>query len=118
MTQTFGVNANNDIFIGSDTNLVIVYDLQATLEACAHAMKATLGEMVLAVTQGIPYFQSVWNGVPNIPQFEVASRQALLNVEGVVAVQSFTTTMAPNNVLTYIAVIQTVYGTGTVTNNE
>ena len=113
MTQTFGVNENNDLFIGSDGNLSIVSGQQAVLFACASAAKAQLGEMIYAVNQGIPNFQAVWVGTPNLQQFEAALRNTLLNVSGVVQVDSITftqTNTSKGNILGYTAVIVTEYG--------
>lgn len=111
--RCFAVDANNDLYIASDGNLAIVTELQGTLQACAHAAKTQLGEMVLATGQGIPNFQVIWVGVPNIPQFEAAVRTAVLGVPGVVEVVSFLAGVE-NDILTYTAVIRTIYGTGAI----
>jgi hypothetical protein len=111
--STLAVNSNNDIYVGNDGNLAIVYNLEATLQACAQAAKTQLGEMVLATDQGIPNFQTVWVGTPNLPQFEAAVRYALLNVPGVTGIQSFITSMQGTSLL-YTAIIVTIYGTGNI----
>jgi hypothetical protein len=114
MTVCFGVNANNDLFIGPDGNLVIVNALEATLEACEHAVKAQLGEMVLAIDQGIPTLQTLWVGTPNFAQFEAALRRAILAVSGVSGVVSLNVSQLGDQFF-YIAIILTVYGTGEIT---
>lgn len=116
MTKTFGVNKNNDIFINSSGLLDIQTGITATLQACAQISKAQLGEMVLAAQEGIPNFQVVWVGVPNLAQFEAYLRSAILSVEGVENILNLTTSVQ-NNVLSYTAVILTVYGTGTLSSN-
>lgn len=113
MTQTLAVNDFNDIYIGRDGNLVIAYDLDAVLQACSQVAKSLLGEMVLAIDQGIPYFQTVWVGVPNLQQFESALRRAFLGVTGVVEVVSLVTSLT-GDVLQYTAEIRTIYGSGVV----
>jgi hypothetical protein len=113
MTQTFTVNANNDIFINVMGNLSISYDLQATLQACAQAAKTRLGEMCLAVTSGLPFFETIWNGVPNLAQFELALRTAIINVSEVTDIISLTFSQSAN-ILNYVAVINTSYGQGTI----
>lgn len=113
MTQTFSVNSSNDLFLGIDGNISISYNIQAVLENCAHVVKVRLGEVALNTDQGIPYFEVVWNGVPNLIQFESAVRDALLQVEGVVEVVSFRTSIV-DDALTYLAVIRTIYGEGTI----
>lgn len=115
MTITIGVNENNDIFVNSDGNLDMQIDLPATLQACAQISKAQLGEIIYSAQQGIPNFETVWNGVPNMAQWEAALRNAILSIEGVVNILNLTTSLA-NNVLSYTAEILTIYGTGTITN--
>lgn len=113
--KTFAVNASNDIYIGFNGNLVIVSDLEGTLQACAQSTKTILGEMVLAVDQGIPDFETVWNGVPNLQQYEAAIRSAILGVSGVVEIVSFFMN-TEKQVLQYTAVIRTIYGVGSINN--
>jgi hypothetical protein len=109
MTKTFATNANNDLYIGSDGNLVVLTGLQAVRDACSTAAKAQLGEMVLDINRGIPNFQTVWVGAPNIPQFETALRNTLQAVADVVEVVSLTTSITKGT-LNYTAVILTTYG--------
>jgi len=116
--QTLSANVNNisgiaydDIYLDSKGNISISYDMQAVLEACAQAAQTVLGEIIFDVNQGIPFFQTVWNGVPNLQQYTAALRLAFLNVPNVVEVVSLMTNQI-NNELQYTAVIRTIYGTG------
>lgn len=113
MTRLFATNAQNDIYIDKNGNLAIFQDLLAVLQACEHAAKTLLGEMILATDQGIPYFQSVWNGVPSLQQFEAALRTAFLAVDEVVEVVSLFTLRDDDN-LNYTAVIRTTFGGGSI----
>lgn len=113
--QTLAVNSQNDLYLGTDGNIALVFNMQGTLEACAHATKTILGEMIFAINQGLPNFQLVWVGVPNLQQYEAAVRATLLAVDGVVEIVSFLIDLTDNN-LTYTATIRTIYGTGTITN--
>lgn len=113
MTQTFAVNINNDLYIGKDGNLAIVNGLEAVLQNCAHAAKTVLGSLVLQTNIGVPYFETVWNGVPMVMQFQAGLRQAFLTVEGVIEVISLTTSQSVNTLL-YNAVIRTIYGNGAI----
>lgn len=121
MTQCFAVDKKNDLFIGIKGNLAIVGALEATLQACAHSAKAILGEMVLNTNLGLPNFETIWVGVPNVAQWEAALRVAFQSVAGVIQVQSITITQVEekkgnitNNALAYTATILTIYGTGTL----
>lgn len=113
MTVSFSVDQNNDLFIGADGNLSVSSGLQAVLHAAQQAAQAQLGEMVFAVDQGIPNFQTVWNGAPNIAQFEAALRRTLLSVPGVKGVLALNVTVGDNR-LNYQATIQTEFGTGAI----
>lgn len=121
--QTLSANVNsnipgvafNDLYLDADGNISISFDLQAALQACAQAAQTLLGEMVFNVNQGIPYFQTVWVGVPNIQQFNAALRAAFLAVPNVVEVISLVTSQI-NDTLTYSAIIRTSFGSGTLAN--
>lgn len=109
MTKVFTVDENNDLVIASDGKLGISSGLEAVMQACEHAAYAQLTEMVLAVDQGVPNFQTIWNGSPNVTQFEAALRRQIMAVADVVEVVSVVITVA-NNVLSYTATIRTIYG--------
>lgn len=108
---TFAANENNDMYIGPDGNLAVVYGLEAVLQICECVVKAIKGEMIFNTDLGLPDFQTVWNGVPKIAQYEAALLKALQNVNGVQRVSNLTVTVQ-NNKLSYVAVIQTIYGEG------
>lgn len=109
MTQTIATNANNDIFLAPTGNLVIDSGQAAVEAACQTAAQMQLGEAVLQTQLGIPNFQTVWVGVPNVAIWEASLRQTLLAVQGVLAVKALTVTVA-DNVLNYSATIQSIYG--------
>jgi hypothetical protein len=109
MTKTFAVNSNNDLFVGFDGNISIASDLEAVKFACESATKAQLGEMIFDVDSGMPNFQLIWNGKPNVLQYEAALRNTILNVDGVKDVISIEITIN-NNQLNYTATILTIYG--------
>ena len=113
MTRTLAVDDNNDIFVGADGNIAQATGLQAVLFACEHAAKAQLGEMIYAVDEGMPNFQVVWNGSPNLRQFEASLRATLLAVPDVTGIASVEID-ASGAALVYQATIQTIYGTGVI----
>jgi hypothetical protein len=115
MVQTFATNANNDIFIDANGNLVVLTGNQAILAACVTACRAQLGEMVLATTLGLPNFQVVWVGVPNLPLWQSYLLQTLQAVEGVTQASNITIAVV-NHTLNFTADITTIYGiTTTIT---
>lgn len=103
----------NDMYLDDSGNIAMVSDVEAVLQTCAHVAKTILGEMVLQSNLGIPNFETVWQGVPNIFQYEVAVRSAILSVPGVVEVVSFNSVLV-GNTLQYTAVIRTIYGEGEI----
>ncbi len=111
MTQTLGTDSNNDLYLNSDGNIAVLSGLQAVLAACETATKAQLGEMLLATTQGIPNFQTIWVGSPNYPLFQNYLRRTLLGVSGVQDVTEIEITVR-DNVLGYTATIDTAFGLG------
>lgn len=105
--------AFNDIYLDGFGNIATSTDLQAVLEECAQAARTLLGECIFNTDIGIPYEQVVWVGVPNLQQFAAALRMAFLGVTGVTEVISLDLSQAQDT-LSFIATIQTIYGTGVV----
>lgn len=121
MTQTIASNVNNDIpgvspndiYLDAQGNIAMSFDLQAVLEECAQVAKTLLGELVFNTDLGIPFFETVWDGVPNIPQYTASLRSSILSVNGVIEIVSLLTTVE-SDTLNYTAVIRTIYGTGAI----
>lgn len=111
MTKTFATDRNNDLFIGEDGSLAILSAREAVMNGCERIAYTMLGELQFEQERGMPNFQVVWVGAPNINQFEASLVPLLEAVPDVVRVQSLETSVQ-NNVLTYTATIQTIYGTG------
>jgi hypothetical protein len=112
MTLTFRTDGNNDLMISAG-RLAIVSQREAILQICAHAAKAILGEMVLAVDKGMPYFETIWVGGPTVAPFEAAFRSRILEVEGVEAIEELVIEQS-QNAMRYTAQIRTIYGTGPI----
>jgi hypothetical protein len=113
MTQLLAVDENNDLFLSRTGNLAISRNIEAVLQACEHVAKAQLLEMVLAQERGIPNFETIWNGSPNVAQFEAYLRRNILTVDGVIDILSLEISVL-NNILAYTITIQTVYGLGVI----
>lgn len=110
MTLSLAVNTRNDLVIGADGNLSFTSDLAAITQAAQHAAQTMLGEMIYAADEGLPNFEVIWSGRPNLPQFDAYLRRAILAVDGVQQIVELTSD-ASGGVLNYRAVIQTVFGT-------
>lgn len=106
---TLAINNTNDIFLDENGNIALHIELNAVQDACLGAARTLLAEMVFFINQGLPDFQTVWDGTPDLQQFEIALRQALLSVDNVKQILKIDL-IINNNYLNYTALILTTYG--------
>tara|TARA_R110000851_G_scaffold100026_5_gene215463 strand:- start:2569 stop:2922 length:354 start_codon:yes stop_codon:yes gene_type:complete len=111
MTRVFAENENNDLYLGSDNTFAIKSDLEATLQLARSAVEVQTGEALFNIQKGIPTDKVVWSGTPNLQQFEFHARKQIRSASGVIGVDDFYAEMV-GDVLTYQAVIKTIYGQG------
>ena len=116
MVQTFSTSAPpfNDLVLNSSGSLTMLSGIEAVAQACTNACLTQLGECVLQTGNGLPNFGLIWVGVPDVAIWQTYLQQTMIDVPGVTQVDSVNLTIE-NKVLTYVAVIQTVYGATTVT---
>ena len=112
MTQAIACNSNYDMFLGTDGHIAMVSGLDAVEQNCRSALSVRLGECVLDLTRGMPFFEAAFNNF-NPAQYEAAGRMFLLTLAGVTAVKSFVVTR-DGSTFKYRAEISTVYGDGVV----
>ena len=110
---SIGLNANNDIYIGSDGNLVMVTGITAVEQDCQHAMQAQFGEMFLQPLDGLPTLADVWQS-QNFVKWEAVARSTLAGVPGVVRVVSFNL-QPQGDTLVYATQILTTYSSTLLT---
>lgn len=113
--RTLATNAQRDIFLGLDGNVSVVTDLDACLESCKRAGMVRLGELPYAQTRGAPFLEIMESLDLSLYEFYV--RQILLTVPGVTSVQSVEFSLA-NQRIDYTAQINTIYGTGSISNGD
>lgn len=113
MTRSFGINAHNDLTIGNNGALTMVDQLQAVMNICEHAASAILNEMIYAQGQGLPDFQTVWNGAPYLSAWEMAFKRRMKKIPEVVSLESLKTWRSADT-MKYAATIKTIYGTGEI----
>jgi hypothetical protein len=111
--KTFHTFINNDIYIAPSGRLAIATELEAVMKVCENVVQTMMGELILQGDEGIPNFQLIWNGAPNIAQAEASIREALMNVDGVIDVVELTS-FVEANIFKYNAIIKTKYGTGAI----
>ena len=109
MVQTFGTNSSGDIYLNAAGNLALLSGEPAVSAACVTASLMQLGEAIYQTNLGLPTFQTVFSGVPNVAIYESYLRQTLMAVPGVVSVTSITAKVE-NNVFSYVATIESVFG--------
>ncbi len=113
MSRVFSVDSNNDLYIGPDGSLALADGIAAVMQAAQQAAQTQVGEMIFAIDQGMPNFATVWNGAPNVAQFDAALRRTLLAVEGVTGVPALSVETG-GGAVSYRATIQTIYGLGAI----
>lgn len=111
--RTIHTGLNNDVYIAPSGQMAIATELTALMDVCEKTVQTMLGELILQGDTGIPNFQLIWNGAPNIAQAEAALRESLIGVDGVIDVPELSA-FVENNVFRYSAIIQTIYGIGAI----
>lgn len=106
---TIATDENNDIYLDEFGNLAVLTGIEAVAQVCRNKILTAYGELVYDTTAGIPYFETIFNDPPNIELFQNAVVEDLETMEDVVAVKSFEYSVN-TDVLSYAAVIQTIYG--------
>lgn len=112
---TIATTTNNDLVLNAEGNLSLIRDLPAVLQTAEHLAYTLAGEMVLALTQGVPFWATAFGPTPNIAQFEAFLRQRILECPDVIDVQDLSA-QQDGETLLYTATIVTIYGTGVIGN--
>ena len=113
MPRTFALNENNDIYLDRNGNIAVAEGIEAVQFLCKNAVQTMLGELIYQTNIGMPNFQTIWNGTPNIPQFEASLIATLLSVEDVLEVKELSVQIV-SGVLQYTATILTNFGQGAI----
>ena len=103
---------DGDLFLTDTGNVGIVSGMDAAIQGCETVMQAVQGEMIYNMVGGIPYKTAVWDNY-RPPLFEASARAAMLGVDGVEQILSFSQAFEDNR-LQYTAVIKTIYGVGRI----
>ena len=113
MRTNFAIDDNNGFLIVED-QAVLLEGKEAIAVNCTTEAQTLLGENPYFQENGMPNFETVWQGSPNIPAFESALRDILVSIIGVFNANNFSYTLE-NNILDYSIDIQTLVGTTTIT---
>ena len=116
MITSLAINQkNNDLTVAANGNLAFVSDNFALSDIVNSVLQTQLGELPYAINFGVPIFETVFNGSPNIPAYQAALTEAVLAINGVTEVIDVTINVE-DNTLIYNLTYNSIYGTGTVTN--
>ncbi|MDR0675640.1 MAG: hypothetical protein LBF97_01180 [Elusimicrobiota bacterium] len=102
-------DANNDIYLNSKKSIAIGEDKQALSQIIKNSILTLLGEIELDTTKGIPYFDSLFLGIPDLDLFESYLRNTIKNIDGVIAITNYIYEIK-DNIFRYKIYIQTIYG--------
>lgn len=100
---------NRDIHFDSNGNWQFLSGIDALAVICESYARAARNEMIHKMNKGIPYFEQIFTGVANIPQFEAAFRARVSEISEVIGVTSFRADFI-DGVVKYEATINTIYG--------
>lgn len=116
MSTIFEINSDNGFLVKGGT-INRVSGLAAVVINCQHEVQTIRGEDPFRKNKGMPNFQTIWNGTPNVLQFEFFLRQTLLAVKNVDRVSNFQAEVV-DNVLNYSIVIETPFGSDLITGSQ
>ena len=111
--RTFLATDKNDLALNMAGNLEVITAVEGVAQVARQAMQTRRTEMIYDVPGGIPFDLIVWEGAPNLAQFEAAARHRLRQVAGVRDVLSFEATLV-GDTLQYVANLQTDEGEVTI----
>ena len=112
----FSINENNGfLVIGGQLN--IVTGLQAVIINCQHVAQTIKFENPFNIDEGLPNFETVWDGNPNILQYELFLSRALIQVKDVDKLSDFNADIS-DNVLNYSIKIHTPFGVDTLSGTQ
>lgn len=100
---------NNDLYKDKYGNLAIVEDLGAVRQVTLSSVKLQLGELKYDTDRGVPYLETVFSDIPNIPLWESYMITAASDVTGVDRIESIESRVE-DGILKYDMYIATIYG--------
>lgn len=112
MSLNFAIDNNNG-FLVEENQLVLLEDKEAIAVNATTSVQTLLGEEPFLQDVGMPNFETVWEGSPNIPDFERSLRDTLSQVNGISLVGNFIYSLN-NNELEYSIDVLTTFGITTV----
>lgn len=112
-TQTLQTNENNDLFLPDGRNLVILSGQAACEQNLLQKSLMRLGENQYNTADGVDYFGTIFTPQPNYDAARQSLSSNLLECPDTLQINSLTITIDEDE-FDYVADIQTIYGSTTV----
>ena len=107
--STFQTDNNNGFAVENHQLVLLPSGLEAVRTSVQSEIRVLRGEDRYSTGRGLPNFETIWEGTPDIVQFEVTLRVTVLGVEGVTGFSEFSA-VTEGDVLSYRARVSTVFG--------
>lgn len=112
---TISTDSNNNIALDQAGNFALVRDLEAVKQTAEHLALTLTGEMILALTEGVPFWPVTFGPSPNIAQFEAFLTERIKKMPEITEVADLFAQQVGDEIL-YTATIITIYGPARVGN--
>jgi len=110
--KTFDTDENNDMFLVNHS-MAYALDIEAVAKVAENVLLTQRGELEYSTTRGIPWFETVFTSVRNLPAWAASMVSSLKKVSNVTGLTSFDYD-AQGNLVEFVAKINTIYGETTV----
>jgi hypothetical protein len=108
---TFDGNENNDLYIDSSGNLVLIYDIEALADKLTQRLKLFYAEWFLATDRGVPYFDNIFGANKNKDIVASIFTNEILKESDVTSVVDVNYGLNSNTrKFSYSATINSIYG--------
>ena len=108
----FAINSDNGFLVTGGT-INRLTGIEAVLVNCQHEAQVLRGEDPFDKNRGMPNFEEIWAGQPNVLQFEFSLRNVLSVVKDVDSLSNFKADIS-SNVLDYEITINTPFGSDSI----
>jgi len=109
---TLATDANNDIFL-TNKGFTLIEDAESIANVCERRLKTQRGELQFDLSRGVPWFETIFASQRNSVSWAASMKKTIKAVSGVTGISSFEFEVK-ENVVEYIARINTIYGEAVV----
>jgi len=106
--KTLATDENNDIYL-TNNGYTFLEGKEAVAAVAENVLRTHRGELQFDVTRGIPWFETVFSSIRNLPAWSAQMVIAIKKVQGVTGLVSFDYQLS-GSLVEYVAKIKTIYG--------